>query len=108
MSPCVDLPIPDSRTSSSKCTTQRRVSRAYEIFSWFYGKQTFYFEIDNLGQIDIWEKNIELVLESGSGLTQAKTKLNKSMHESKVEMEEESCFNNHCNCCQNGHYNLDL
>ena len=67
-----------------------------------------YFEIDNLGQIDIWEKNIELVLESGSGLTQAKTKLNKSMHESKVEMEEESCFNHHCNCCQNGRYNLDL
>ena len=87
---------------------ERRVSRAYGIFSWFYGKQTFYFEIDNLGQIDIWEKNIELVLESGSGLTQAKTKLNKSMHESKDEMEEESCFNHHCNCCQNGHYNLDL
>ena len=41
----------------------------------------------------MWEKNIELVLESGSGLTQAKTKVNKSMHESKVEMEEESCFN---------------
>ena len=94
MSPCVDLPslVTDSGTSSSKCTTQRRVSRAYGIFSWFYGKPTFYFEIDNLGQIDIWEKNIELVLESGSGLTQAETKLNKSMHESKVEME---IFKNH-------------